>query len=221
MSLSLGSTTIGSLYLGSTKIGEAYLGSTKIFSSSLVLPPYTIRLQFTEGVTPSFSKGTATQVSSSPNVWDLTHDNTEWDTLCNGQLNLIKVIGANTTGVVDMHNLFSGCRSLISVPLFDTSSVTDMGSMFFDCWSLTDIPLFDTSSVTNMGLLIGTMPIRRGTFENCYNVKSGALALYRQASSQTAPPDKHDCTFAHCGENTVTGTSELSQIPSDWGGTGA
>lgn len=221
MSLKLGSASIGSLYLGSTKIGAAYLGSTKIFSSSLVLPQYTIRLQFTEGVTPSFSTGTATQVSSSPNVWDLTYDNTEWAGLCYDQRKLIKVIGANTTGVVDMHNMFCECRALISVPLFDTSSVTDMGSMFFDCMSLTDIPLFDTSSVTNMGFRIGTMPIRRGTFENCYNVQSGTLALYRQVSSQTAPPDKHDNCFLNCGANTVTGAAELAQIPSDWGGTGA
>lgn len=221
MSLKLSSTSIGSLYLGSTKVGEAYLGSTKIFSSSPVLPPYTIRLQFTEGVTPTFSTGTLAQVSSSPNLWDLTYNNTEWASLCNGQRDIIKVIGANTTGVTDMHNLFSGCSALISVPLFDTSSVTDMGSMFFDCTSLTDIPLFDTSSVTNMGFKMGTMILRRGTFENCYNVKSGALALYRQVSSQTAPPDKHVGTFAHCGENTVTGASELSQIPSSWGGTGA
>ena len=216
MSISLGSTTIGSLYLGSTKVGEAYLGSTKIFSSSPVLPQYTIRLQFTEGVTPSFSKGTATQVSSSPNVWDLTYDNTVWEELCSSQLNIIKVIGANTTGVVDMHNMFSGCSSLISVPLFDTSSVTDMGSMFFNCTSLTDIPLFDTSSVTNMGKRLGSMILRRGTFENCYNVKSGALALYRQASSQTTPPSDHDYTFANCGRDTTTGAAELAQIPSDW-----
>ena len=35
MSLSLGNTTIGSLYLGSTKVGEAYLGNVKVYESSI------------------------------------------------------------------------------------------------------------------------------------------------------------------------------------------
>ena len=48
------------------------------------LPPYTIRLKFTEGVTPTFSKGTAVQVSSSPNIWDLTYENTDWNNLLYG-----------------------------------------------------------------------------------------------------------------------------------------
>ena len=37
-----------------------------------LLPDKTIRLKYVDGVTPTFSKGTAVQVSSSPNVWDLT-----------------------------------------------------------------------------------------------------------------------------------------------------
>ena len=45
------------------------------------LPPYTIRLKFTEGVTPTFSKGTGVQVSSSPNVWDLYHQANRWNNL--------------------------------------------------------------------------------------------------------------------------------------------
>lgn len=39
MGLSLGNTSIGSLYLGSTKISEAYLGNSKIYSS--VVAPFT------------------------------------------------------------------------------------------------------------------------------------------------------------------------------------
>jgi len=51
---------------------------------------------------------------------------------------------------------------------------------------------------------------------DCVNIQSGALALYRQASSQSTPPSKHSRTFQNCGSNTTTGAAELAQIPSDW-----
>ena len=112
----------------------------------------------------------------------------------------------NTSSVTDMGYMFMNCTSLTSVPLLDTSSVTNMFSMFSNCSSLTSVPLFDTSSVTGMDLM----------FKNCTNVQSGALALYRQASTQTTPPSKHSKTFNNCGSNTTTGAAELAQIPEDW-----
>ena len=133
MSISLGSTNFGSLYLGSTKIGEAYLGSVKVYGSTppdpynpLNLPPYTIRLKFNNGVTPTFSYGTAVQVSSSPNVWDLTYQNSNWQYLVSSQTRLIEVLGANTSSVTVMDDMFAGCDELTSLSLFDTSAVTNM-----------------------------------------------------------------------------------------------
>lgn len=157
MSISLGSTNFGSIYLGSTKIGEAYLGNVKVYSSAppdpnpLGLPPYTIRLKFTSGTTPSFSNGTAVQVSSSPNVWDLTYQNSDWHNLVKNQPNLIEVLGANTSSVTNMGDMFWDCSALTSVALFDTSAVTGMYYMFYQCSNLTSVPLFDTSAVTSMG----------------------------------------------------------------------
>lgn len=173
------------------------------------LPPYTIRMRFFDEVTPSFSNGTLTQVSSSPNVWDLTYENSDWDRLCINQYNLAEVIDANTTGVTDMSYAFMNCGSLASVPLFDTSAVINMDYMFNYCSSLTSVPLFNTSNVTSMEYM----------FRGCNNVQSGALALYQQASTQATPPNYHENTFLNCGSNTVTGAAELAQIPSDWGGT--
>lgn len=249
----------------------------------IVLPPYTIRLRFTDGVTPTFAKGTGTQVSSSPNVWDLTYTSAWWDSLLSSQMGLLEVLAANATGVTNMDGMFAncyyltavslfdtssvtymgrmfeGCRSLTSVPLFDTSSVTDMGNMFYGCTSLTTVPLFDTSSVTGMGSmfqnctslvsvplfntanvagmtsmfanctsltsvpLFDTSSVRSMdyTFYECRSVQSGALALYQQASSQVAPPPTHSDCFKNCGRDTTTGTAELAQIPSSWGGLGA
>jgi hypothetical protein len=52
-------------------------------------------------------------------------------------------------------------------------------------------------------------------FYSCKNVETGALALYQQASSQSAIPS-HTKAFYLCGSSTSTGTSELAQIPTDW-----
>ena len=60
----------------------------------------------------------------------------------------------NTSKVIWMSYMFSGCSSLTSLDLsnFDTSNVMSMGCMFSKCSSLTAINLssFDTSKVTNM-----------------------------------------------------------------------
>lgn len=151
MPLKIGSTSIGSLYLGSTKIAQAYLGSTKVYGAGTpALPPYTIRLKFTEGVTPTFSKGTATQVSTSPNVWDLTYANTDWNNLLSYQSDLIEVLAGNTTGVQNFISCFYECGNLTSVCMLDTTSCIDLTSMFYNCSMLTSVQLFDTSNVTLM-----------------------------------------------------------------------
>ena len=112
----------------------------------------------------------------------------------------------DTSNVTDMRFMFDYCSNLTSIPLFDTSNVTNMKYMFYYCDKLTSIPLFNTSKVTNMA----------STFYRCYKVESGALALYKQASSQANPPTTHYDTFDNCGIDTSTGLAELEQIPSDW-----
>lgn len=170
------------------------------------LPPYTIRLRFADGVTPTFSKGTGTLVDVENNIWDLTYENTDWDKLLRGKSNLLEVIDGNTSDVTAMNSMFVSCTSLTSVSLFDTSNVTNMASMFSICSSLTSVPLFNTSNVTNMPNM----------FYGCTNVQTGALALYQQASTQTNPPTNHSRAFTNCGSNTQTGAAELAQIPDDW-----
>ena len=117
----------------------------------LNLPPYTIRLRYKSGVTPTFDKGTAVRVSSSPNVWDLTYNNPDWYSLLENDKDLLEIICANTTGVTNMRSLCFSCDNLEAVPEwgFDTSLVTDMAFMFGFC-NLTRLPLFDTSNVTTM-----------------------------------------------------------------------
>ncbi len=119
-------------------------------SPSPSLPPYTIRLKFTEGVTPTFQYGTAVQVSSSPNIWDLTYNSTDWSGLLYDDSSLIEIIGANTSDITHMYDMCRDCTNLTTVSLSDTSSVTTMEYMFAGCTNLTTVSLSDTSSVTSM-----------------------------------------------------------------------
>ena len=323
----------------------------------LNLPPFTIRVRFTNGFTPTFAKGTGVLVDSTNNIWDLTYENVDWSNLLNfswpNNEKLVEVLGANSTGVTnmsamfnecyyiaspmplfdtssvtdmsrtfsncsrvtsfpsyntsnvtnmsytfykcqamtaapmldtskvtDMSYAFASCTTLTNVPLFNTSSVTNMHAMFNDCPALTNVPLFNTTNVTNMngmfaecGLLasvplfdtskvsvmsemffectsLTSVPLfntsnitnmhgmfssctsltavpllntskvtdMRYMFYYCTNVQSGALALYQQASTQTTPPVYVEEAFTNCGSNTTTGSAELAQIPTSWGG---
>lgn len=195
--------------------------------------PYTIRLLYEDGVTPYFSRWSGKQVSQSPNVWDVTYNNSNWQDMSSYiTKSFTAVLDANIIGVTNLRTVFNGCNklkyvalfdtstvtamsymfnlcsSLPQVPLFNTSNVTNMSAMFQDCSSLTNIPLFDTSKVTDISY----------AFNLCYKVESGALALYRQASRQTNPPSNHNSTFTNCGRDTTTGLAELQQIPQSWGG---
>ena len=124
------------------------------------LPPYTLRLKFKDGVTPTFSKGTGTLVDSTNNIWDLTYENTSWYYLLSNQTNLLEVVNGNTTNVTDMRWTFYGCTSLTTICMLDTSNVTNMLSLLYHCTSLINVPLFNTSNVTDM----------RQMFRECYSL---------------------------------------------------
>lgn len=199
----------------------------------LGLLEYTIRLEFNPGVIPRVGSGWLDRVSSNPNIWDLRYEYTDWNSLLVCQTDLIKVLGANTSLISNMVNMFQGCTSLTSVALFDTRHVGSMRGMFQGCSSLTAVPLFDTGSVQNMEFMCGnctsliTVPLLDTSsardmgymFQSCVRVESGALALYQQASSQSNPVQDYNSCFEFCGIETLTGAAELAQIPTSWGGT--
>lgn len=213
----------------------------------LNLPPYTIRAKFAQGYTPTISDfptwpryrnaDSLTLVNAEYNIWDITMNDTNWNDLFDAipgfdisPFPLLEILGANSTGVTKMGDMFALCPLITSIPLFDTSNVTDMQEMFYDCNSLTTVPLFNTSKVTRMEWMfcnctsLTTVPLfdtsnvtnMECMFFGCTNVESGALALYQQASTQSNPPTNHPHTFHYCGYNTPTGRAELAQIPSNW-----
>lgn len=240
MSISLGSTGFSGVYLGSTKIGEIYLGGVKVYGQAgpLVLPERTFRVKYKPGTQSAYQFwDSATLVDATNNIWDIVSPN--WGTFgFQSDVNLLEVLGGNSTGInntfgyqtfkdcssltnvsaldfsgvdasVGGDDMFSGCSSLVQVSLLNTSNLHRMLAMFEGCTSLTQVPLIDTSSVTTCSL----------AFENCYNVESGALALYTQMTTQTNPPRSYNGCFTNCGRDTVSGSAELAQIPTSWGGT--
>lgn len=155
------------------------------YYNPLNLPPYTIRVVYKNGTKPVLTGQygywagnnyrvnpnlvTMKQISSVPNVWDITYSTDQWIYLFYEEVNLLKVLGANTTGVTNMNGLFNNCHNLNEVALFDTSSVVDMGGMFGNSIvfssgyydghsSLETIPLFDTHNVTNMSGMFDSAP---------------------------------------------------------------
>jgi hypothetical protein len=133
----------------------------------LGLPPYTIRAVFPSGYDPHITvRGTLTQVSVEPNVWDVCTANEsnpeDWHDLFNsGGLNVClvtEILGANSYGVYSMHQLFANCPGLNTVPLFDTRTVTYMSGMFADT-GLQTVPLFPTYRVTDMSTMFANSSI--------------------------------------------------------------
>lgn len=120
----------------------------------LNLPPFTIRVRTRDGEVPfkhyDAKYETATRVPGTTDVYDVYKGDPNWFRILYASYNVSEVLGANTTGVTNMYQMFESCGSLTTVPLFDTSSVTDMTYMFWDCASLTSVALFDTSNVTTM-----------------------------------------------------------------------
>ena len=217
---------------GLIKSGTALGGIKEPTPPGPVLPPFTIRVKFSQGYTPTMGD-TQTLVDAEENIWDITKNSTDWIGLFirnyDEDSELLEVLAANTTGVTNMSYMFYECTKLTTVSLFDTSSVTSMEGMFEECRSLTTAPLFNTSNVTSMYYMftrcssLTVVPLFNTSnvttmsfaFYNCRNVHSGALALYQQASSQTRVPT-HGSTFHNCGIDTTTGAAELAQIPLDW-----
>lgn len=154
----------------------------KINYNPLNLPPYTIRLLYKDGVEPEFTWGTLVQVSESPNIWDLTFNQSDWSTLVGGHSDLLKVLGGNTSGVTNFGYTFASCLSLTDVEIFDMSDATDLGGTFSGCTSLKNLPLFDTHNVEHL----------YHTFYDCWSLEH--VPLFDTSSCKS-----FNATFYQCG----------------------
>lgn len=156
MSLSLGNTTIGSLYLGSTKVGEAYLGNVKVYSAGApALATRSMRFDFkydhfdpTTGLYDLSAYGLIwTHVSG--DVYDFHYDNADWGyrTIASG----------NTGGLFNVYAYKSGsswvypmAQHQYDVLDMDLTGVTTVSSLFNSARQVQNIfSIRNTSSVTD------------------------------------------------------------------------
>lgn len=215
-----GTTDVYDVYKSGTDFGRLLRDSTNLIE---------VLGANTENITSFDSMFLYCSALSSVPLFNTTNV-TSFQQTFNGCKSLTSVPSYNTSKVTNMKYTFNDCSSLSAIPLYDTSKVTEIEGMLSNCCNLSSVPLFDTSNVVYMnGMLqncsaLSALPLfdtsnvkyMDATFNYCVNVQSGALALYRQASTQTNPPSYHHYTFTNCGRDTQTGSAELAQIPSDW-----
>lgn len=158
---------------------------------------YKMKLLFRDNVTPTFSYGTGTQITQSPNVWELKYNNKNWDQLLYNQRDLLEVIECDSRGVSSMYGTFTNCMALTSVSLFDTSEVVDMTYMFEYCSSLSSVPTYDTSKVRNLDY----------TFRYCYN-------LQEIPNLNTSAVSSMSSTFVACSAITTIPQLDISNVRS-------
>lgn len=148
------------------KYNNRWLNETAI---PINLPANTVRLRYRDGITPAayhtFPGTTLTQISTIPNIWDITHVDpsypTEWHYLFQGGYysttesgygygwGLLEVMAANVSNITNMHGTFEDCDSLYKVCNLNTTKVTITDYMFSNCRNLIEIGSIDLSRVTN------------------------------------------------------------------------
>lgn len=105
---------------------------------------------------------------------------------------------------------FYNCRAMTSLPAFSGRQITDISNMFSQCVSLTGtIPAYDFRNVDKCS----------NAFKDCRSLSGGALATYNRFMSYEIQPTEYNNCFTNCGIDTQTGSAELAQIPTSWGGT--
>lgn len=151
----------------------------------LGLPPNTVRVRTSDGNVPSkytdTSYETATLVTGTTDVYDVYKSGTDFYKLLFNSGNTIEILGANTTGVTNMMQMFASCTEITRIPVFDTSSVTNMSYMFTDCYKVQSgaLALYQQASTQ------ATPPSdHTQTFSNCGSyTTTGAAELAQIPSS--------------------------------------
>lgn len=157
-------------------------------------------LEFTEGITPSFSTGTATQVSSSPNVWKLkTPGVTSWNNLLSSQSALIAVLDSDSSEITNMSYMFHTCSNLQRVVKLDTSKTTTCYRMFYNCFELTAIPEFNLSECTTISYMFDGCSTLAGPINiDAPKLTNASYAFYGSGITEIGKLNLPSVTSAYC-----------------------
>lgn len=152
--------------------------------NTLLSTPYTLRFFFSSiDYSPTRVSGwksgsTWTQVSSSPNIWDYTHESSNWDDEFNGKFvseaNEVAILASgDLSGITSMKNVAyisgkvaggtfgSGNTGKISYITYicdlNTPNVTSMDGLLMGCRYLAVAPKLNTSSCTSLWSTFDTL----------------------------------------------------------------
>lgn len=152
--------------------------------NTLLSTPYTLRFFFMDvNYNPTNESGwksgsTWTRVSSSPNIWDYTHESSDWDDEFNGKFvsesNEVAIIASgDLSGITSMKNVAyvsgkvaggtfgSGNTSKVSYITYicdlNTPNVTNMDGLLMGCRYLAVAPKLNTSSCTSLWSTFDTL----------------------------------------------------------------
>lgn len=145
----------------------------------------TVRLLYTLGHTPSGSRGTFTQMSENPNIWDYKM---KWSNVgLNGQTELLEVIDGDCSNK-NMSNAFYGCNKLSAITKLTTTNVTNWYFAFANCSNLKNVYLMDTSQVTSMAYAFaGDISLKKLPLFDTSNVQSMDSMFINCSSLETLP----------------------------------
>lgn len=181
--------------------------------------PNTLVLLFETGVTPVFRKGTATQLGTDPNIWELTANFHNWKDLLANQGDLLAVYGIGSPGadirISTMEGMFAGDSKLRYVTddiRVSSHYVTDMKSMFQACSSLQSIPSLDTRSTVDMGgMFYACTSMTEAPAMDTSNVKN-FFGMFGECTSLVSVPD-YDTSRAVSMGDMFLNNSSLEHLP--------
>lgn len=181
--------------------------------------PNTLVLLFETGATPVFSKGTATQLGTNPNIWELTANFSDWSSLLANQGDLLAVYGIGAPSadirIGTMKGMFAGCEKLYYVTDDIRASsryVTDMDNMFQACHRLQSIPSLDTRSTVDMGgMFYGATSMTEAPALDTGNV-TNFFGMFGECTSLVSVPD-YDTSRAVSMGDMFLNDSSLEHLP--------
>lgn len=153
-----------------------------------------------------------------------------FEMFCHYAQNLEKTAFFDTRDATNVWNMYNKCYALEVIPDYELNSATNCESFAFACTSMVTPPNLYTPNATNMSYMfyqcsqMKTMPTLitskvtnvTNMFSGCTQVEHGQYDFYIQLSTQTNPPGSHSGCFQNCGSASITGSAELSRIPSGW-----
>lgn len=179
--------------------------------TSTGLPPMsanTLRVKMKDGTVPK-NNGTGytivkTQISTSPNLWDLSVVGTLPNYVTMGHIlgsdyNLLEIVSGNVSNVYDMSELAYNCSALSSVNLPDISNVQYFRQAFMRCKNLVSVTL---GNPTNK------IKETEDMFYECYKLSSAPwLVLDNVTNTKNM---FHGCNFVTVPNYNLTNVSCMS-----------